>query len=193
MDRGSQYDEIKWLMANRKLPTKGIFVEVGASDGLENSNTYELEQLGWTGLLVEPDERSFQKLKSNRPNAILEQCAVSSIEHDQGVFFLNGEPTWSGLTQNLSPAGTAIVKLRRLDTLLSQHKIDHVDVLSIDTEGTEIDAWHSRGPCLPDIVIIEYMTVGTSNSHAVLKTLEHDGYRLIHATEVNHIFEKSGE
>ena len=33
----------------------GLFVEVGAADGVVGSNTLAFEQLGWTGVLVEAD------------------------------------------------------------------------------------------------------------------------------------------
>ena len=33
---------------------KGFFVEVGANDARERSQTWHLEQAGWTGLLMEP-------------------------------------------------------------------------------------------------------------------------------------------
>ena len=34
---------------------QGTYVEVGAHDGVRNSNTYLFEQRGWSGVLVEPD------------------------------------------------------------------------------------------------------------------------------------------
>ena len=194
MKNASQFGEIAWILGNLKLQNVGTFVEVGASDGLENSNTFELEARGWRGLLIEPDPRSVEKVRRNRPLAIIEECAVSTVEHDEGVFFQHREPTWSGLRENTTSVARAIVKLRRLDTLLHAHKIDHVDLLSIDTEGTELDVWASRGACNPDIVLIEFLTEGlTGNSGPITKQMERDGYRLVYTTEVNHVFVRASE
>jgi len=45
-------DRILWQVFKRRH--HGYFIEVGAYDGITLSNTYFLEQMGWTGLLVEP-------------------------------------------------------------------------------------------------------------------------------------------
>ena len=46
----------------------GVFLEVGAHDGLEISNTLFFErERGWTGLCVEADPLPYEKLKVNRP------------------------------------------------------------------------------------------------------------------------------
>lgn len=37
---------------------QGYFVEIGANDGLKFSNTFNLEKIGWTGILIEPDPRT---------------------------------------------------------------------------------------------------------------------------------------
>lgn len=48
----------------------GIFLEVGANDGIRQSNTYIYEkEYGWKGILIEPSIW-FNKLKDNRPNSI---------------------------------------------------------------------------------------------------------------------------
>lgn len=47
-----------------------MFVEVGAADGEFMSQTIVLERnLSWTGLLVEPDPRSFAIMQGRRRNA----------------------------------------------------------------------------------------------------------------------------
>ena len=47
----------------------GFYIELGAYDGLNQSNTYYFEKyLDWTGILIEPSEKQFRKLKRNRSN-----------------------------------------------------------------------------------------------------------------------------
>ncbi|MCP9889441.1 hypothetical protein KBY57_00010 [Cyanobium sp. Aljojuca 7D2] len=46
---------------------KGYFVELGANDGVSQSNTYKLQKhFGWTGLLIEPSPRRFVECVANR-------------------------------------------------------------------------------------------------------------------------------
>ncbi len=45
----------------------GYFVELGANDGVRQSNTYKLQRhFGWTGLLIEPSPRRFVECVANR-------------------------------------------------------------------------------------------------------------------------------
>jgi FkbM family methyltransferase len=45
----------------------GYFVELGANDGVRQSNTYKLQrQFGWSGLLIEPSPRRFAECVANR-------------------------------------------------------------------------------------------------------------------------------
>lgn len=45
----------------------GYFVELGANDGMRQSNTYKLQNhFGWTGLLIEPSPRRFAECVVNR-------------------------------------------------------------------------------------------------------------------------------
>src|SRR5262249_49005282 len=45
---------------------KGYFVEVGANDPRERSQTWLLEQAGWTGVLVEPQPDLAAELRASR-------------------------------------------------------------------------------------------------------------------------------
>ena len=75
---------------------KGFFVEAGASDGEEYSNTLYLEQkLKWTGLLVEANPNFVQDLvKKSRRSWILPHCLsiknTSSVEEFDNISFWGG-------------------------------------------------------------------------------------------------------
>lgn len=57
----------------------GVFVDVGAYDGVGFSNTAYFErELGWTGLCFEPHPQRFERLKVNRPNSYCTQAACGS-------------------------------------------------------------------------------------------------------------------
>jgi len=56
-----------------------FYIEIGGLDGVTASNTKTLEdELGWTGILVEPHPLSYKKLEVNRPNNFLFNALVSS-------------------------------------------------------------------------------------------------------------------
>ena len=56
------------IINNKK---NGIFLDIGAHDGITLSNTYYLESiLGWKGICVEPNPEIFQKCKKNRKSII---------------------------------------------------------------------------------------------------------------------------
>jgi FkbM family methyltransferase len=45
----------------------GYFVELGANDGIQQSNTYKLQRhFGWTGLLIEPSPKRYVECVANR-------------------------------------------------------------------------------------------------------------------------------
>ena len=50
---GQNFQDIFALWANR-LQRRGWFVEFGALGGINVSNSYVLERLGWSGVVAEP-------------------------------------------------------------------------------------------------------------------------------------------
>lgn len=55
----------------------GFFVEVGAGDGIIDSNTFFLEQFGWNGILIEESKDLYDKCKLNRKSSV-ENYKISS-------------------------------------------------------------------------------------------------------------------
>jgi len=187
----SQHGEDRWLLQNREIRSNGVFVEVGADDGIANSNTKLFEDLGWTGLCIEPHPERFALLRQNRRCKAI-NCAITS-QLGQQFYLDTKDPTWSGFRSQEHRRVPVNVETKRLDDALREAQIDHIDLLSIDTEGSELDVWASFDHNIwkPNIVIIEWETQGVINTtRQVLETFRTLPYRMVHQTVGNFIFER---
>ena len=176
----SQFGEDRWILKNLELPDKGTFVDVGAGDGISLSNTFAFEHRGWRGLCVEPDPRSFSKLRQNRQCSI---CNWAVGTPGSGQFHLRRQPHLSGFDRG----GRAIrVHIATLDEILARYyKMDLIDLMSIDVEGRELDVWATLS-IKPSILIIEFLTAGLRSHFSEIKgRLISDGYRIQHVTAAN--------
>ncbi len=139
----------------------GVFVDVGAHDGESLSNTLFFEkEKGWTGICVEPIPSVFQKLQVLRTKAKCYQVAIDSEEKETMFLLGKGYPEmFSVLANHLDPRHyTRIqneardngghtemipVQTRRLDNILAENNIKHVNYMSIDVEGAEFGVLES--------------------------------------------------
>lgn len=137
----------------------GVFVDIGAYDGITFSNTLMLErERGWTGVCIEPLPDLFAELWQNR-NCICVNAAIGNREEAEVEFLavqsqVDRTRMLSGVLSEYDPrhlvrVGDEIdefggskeiiqVSMRHLHTVLAEHNINHVDYLSIDTEGSEL-------------------------------------------------------
>ena len=181
----SQCGESSWILENLK-PEPGFFMEVGAFDGIQSSNTYLFEQLGWTGYLIEADPFLAARSQSNRRSPTL--CCAVGYPGSINPFFINEmDRGLSGLDRK---EGKIIpVPVLSLDFICVHQGIKKLDLLSIDTEGSEVGVWTSLSQFKPKIVIIEYNTSGRQSQEQEIRTLfDIDGYKLVHKTLYNLIF-----
>jgi len=129
------------------LPTNdGIFLELGACDGLIYSNTMFFERyLGFKGVLIEPLKNFYDELIKNRPNNICYNNAISSNESD--VEILEGGAC-SGIKQHMnktfidkwhSKSSIIKVKTKTLSNIFQEKGIKYIDFFSLDVEGGELD------------------------------------------------------
>ena len=133
----------------------GIFVDIGAHNGITFSNTYILEQLGWKGICIEANPDVFTELEYNR-NCKKENIAVSDKLGEAKFLKVSGySQMLSGLMSTLND-----VQIEQMQTEFENHegaketikvKTDtfnnimnrifprrrHIDFVSIDVEGGE--------------------------------------------------------
>jgi len=138
---------------------RGIFVEAGANDGLNQSNTLYFEaRRRWRGLLVEPIPALAERCRRNRPRALVECCALVPLD-DAGKTLTMIDANLMSLVrgamktaederrhiatasaiQRLEPREVEVVG-QPLSLLLDRHGFAHVDLLSLDVEGYELQA-----------------------------------------------------
>ena len=169
----SQHGEDKWILENLPVPERGVFVDVGAADGRHLSNSLAFEQRGWSGIAIEADPRRDLGWRE----CVVEKVAVADFDGEI-QFAQTPNPDLSGILRD----GTAIkLPCNRLQTILDRNGTGEIDVLSIDTEGTELDVWRSFDVQRhrPKIVIIEWDTVGMPDrSEEILGVFRESGYAL---------------
>lgn len=127
---------------------EGVFVELGAYDGVHHSNTLLLEQeCGWGGFLIEGNPHLFAELEKNRIDAITVNEVIAGREGHR-KFYEGG--SYSGILDTM-PEDFRTEHLRRRNTLtevytttlgrvLQKYKAPYeLDYLSLDVEGAEYE------------------------------------------------------
>lgn len=136
----------------------GFFVEVGANDGIDQSNTLYFEKYkAWKGLLIEAIPVLAEKCRKNRPRCIVENCALVAAAEPGATIEMRYCNLMSVVKGGLRSdeeekrhiqAGmhflgndekTYVVEVpaKTLSEVLSKHHIEYVDLLSLDVEGYE--------------------------------------------------------
>jgi FkbM family methyltransferase len=127
--------------------SSGFFVEFGATNGVELSNTYALEKMGWQGILAEPSKKWHDQLRVNRPNTSISFECVWTHSNEKLEFSEASSGVLSTLSQfvksdhhNRQIAEEYSVNTISLQDLLDERKAPRfVEFLSIDTEGSELE------------------------------------------------------
>lgn len=136
----------------------GFFVEAGANDGFQQSNTYYFEKLrGWRGVLVEPVPELAAECRKNRRGLVVEAALVAEDTPGAtvpirfaGLMSVLANPAdcvidpeqhvRTGLeVQHLPGSYTVEVPARTLSSILDELGVTReIDLLSLDVEGSEI-------------------------------------------------------
>jgi FkbM family methyltransferase len=174
----------------------GFFVELGANDGLNQSNTFYFEKFkGWKGVLVEPSPHNYLKLLTNRSSDNFMFCnACVSFDYKEefvGMVYSNLMSTSLNVESDIpDPLLHAEIGLNFLektervftfgalattltDILLNSHAPQKIDLLSLDVEGAEMEVLkgidHSR-------YRFKYMCIEVRNFEKMNDYLSENGY-----------------
>jgi FkbM family methyltransferase len=135
----------------------GFFVEAGANDGYMQSNTYWLARFrGWRGVLIEAMPDIAREAAQERPESAVEHCALVADDYPDATIEMRsgdlmsmvhgiGAPTgadeedwaWIGIVHGWRDPGVFRVPARTLTSVLAEHDVPEIDLLSLDVEGYE--------------------------------------------------------
>jgi FkbM family methyltransferase len=146
----SQLRQDLFVLFETEYKTRGFFVEFGATNGIDLSNTYLLEtEFSWTGILAEPAKVWVKELYANNRNASIETLCVWKDSNSSLTFNETSVPELStvhsfsykdGHKNTRSVGKKYQVQTISLNDLLIKHRApNYIDYLSIDTEGSEYD------------------------------------------------------
>ena len=122
----------------------GYYVDIGANDGIELSNTYLLEKdYGWKGICVEPLPEQFQELLKNRKSINVNKAVYNTTGE---ILDFTSSDFLSGVTKNINTHKHVIltkpkikVETITLNDILDQNNAPNfIDYLTLDTEGSEL-------------------------------------------------------
>ena len=180
----------QWVIMMTKGKQKGVFLEIGSTDGVHLNNTFCLEKtFSWSGICVEPNPDFYKKLCLNRtaitlPYAFYKESAQIVEFVNYGSFgtiadFASIDAHASKREKFISEHGSIKVITMRPEEVLSLYNFpQRFDFLSLDVEGAELDVlesfnllkWH------PALACIEHNYVFDKRS-AIFDLLSQHGYQ----------------
>lgn len=184
----SQFGEDEWIDKNAPLPEKGVFVDVGAGDPKRFSNTRFFEDKGWDGVCIDANPIHYAELLRERGTTFY---AVVRSYNGISPFSISENPDYSRIGKEVYKGKTIQAPCFTLNAILMHFRVRHIDILSLDVEGAELEVLEgfSLEHYKPTIIIIEYKTIGLSNNDlSYTKYFENTPYKLVHKTDANFIF-----
>jgi FkbM family methyltransferase len=193
MEYLSQLGQDRFIDEFFKEKRNGVFVDIGAHEGVHISNTFFLEkERGWTGICIEPLPVEFKKLNENR-NSINLNVGVSDFDGEADFTYIEGYANMlSGISEKHNQAhrerilnevnhyGGKInnikVPIRKLQGILDEHNSLDVDFCSIDTEGSEFNIVKSIDFSRTNIKV--FIIENNYNETTIKEFLETKGYSL---------------
>ena len=150
----SQYKQDQYIYENFfKNKKDGFFVDIGASDPTNASNTMFFEEIGWSGILVEPNKKDFENLLKIRKTPAENVAIYDKIGTFKFLLCGGYIKVLSGLLHEQHPQhlqrivneffnyGDSMeiidIQTTTLLQLLKKYNKNSVDYLSLDTEGSE--------------------------------------------------------
>jgi FkbM family methyltransferase len=187
MQSFSQIDS-KGIPFDKKLDTlfkykeNGFYIELGANNGLEQSNTAYFEFFrNWKGILIEPSPEMYQKCKENRlmSSCYNYACVSSSYtgEYVEGDFDGSLMASVGGIRNGR--CANIRVKAKSLENIIIESGYTGpIDLLSLDTEGYELPILEGLNlkRFRPKYMLIE---IYTKDYDTIYNYLQDNNYKLV--------------
>ncbi len=180
----------------------GFFIELGAHDGITQSNTFYYEKkYNWKGILIEPVPKLFNYCKKYRSNKNLYFCnACVSFDFNKDkvkLIYSNLMTTAVDLTSDdyrkkhladpelnfFEKNNYFYANARTLNSILKESKAPNIiDFFSLDVEGAEFDVLYGIDF---SIYNFKYIIIETDNFERLDKFMTNKNYKFINKYNSN--------
>lgn len=173
----SLFQDLFCLWVN-KQNDEPYFVEFGAGNGLDFSNTLLLEKIGWKGLLIEPSS-NFEECKKNR-SAHTINYAVTSKSNLEIKFYESIDKNFSSTNPIPESKIKKITSITLTDALKLVNAPKFINFLSIDIEGGELDALYGMDFKIYYVkcIVIEHNNI-QSNQEKIYQLLSDNNFKRV--------------
>lgn len=174
----------------------GFYVDVGANDPVINNNTKRFYDKGWHGINIEPCIEEHEKLKSARLRDTNLNIGIGPVRDMMTFYKVQGDSTLSSFNKTtaiqmakcygLQVLEKEVPILRLVDIHDDYLKGNHVDFMSVDAEGFDLDALKSNDWRIfrPTLVLVEV----DSQYNEIVEYMSFCNYLLIYNNNHNGIF-----
>ena len=181
---------------------KGFFVDIGAHHPFRYSTTALFyEEMGWTGINIEPNPDGIQEFNNYRPNDINLNFGVANEDGELKYFMFN-DPAFNSFSEEFSEEcvqgggslkllETRNIPVRKLSTLLEQHlpQGQEIDFFSIDAEGLDLEILKSNNwqKFRPEFILIE---INHDKDNGIHKFLVEQNYSMVNLALITAIYQR---
>ena len=145
----SQLRQDLFVLSELSFKENGYFVEFGATNGIDLSNTFLMEtKFNWTGIIAEPAKCWHIDLKNNRnchidTNCLWKESDVTLVFNEVDVAELSTINEYNSIDAHQKDREKGknynVTTISLTDLLKKYSAPHHIDYLSIDTEGSEYE------------------------------------------------------
>lgn len=170
------------LIANYFFESIGIsnpsYIDIGSNQPIKGNNTYYFYLKGSKGICIEPDVTIIPTLKNKRPNDIILNIGISVEDvKDADFFYFDGHynawNTFSKTDADIKKKESGIyyhttkVNLENIHNVINEHNFNHVNYISIDVEGLDLEILKSINFEIirPELICVETIIFSLGNGN----------------------------
>jgi len=185
---------------------QGIFIEVGGATPEFLSMSKHFKDNGWRTIIIEPNP-NFCKQHRDYENEIYEFACSNFDGFSNFTIVEQNVMAYGGIVTDHSFSSLSVkdeylektnfilnddnhkiinVEVKKLDTFLSEIKLDKIDILSIDVEGWELEVLEglNTDKIKCNLIVVENLFHNEEYNTFMLNR----GYRLVEKIEYNYIY-----
>ena len=184
---------------------KPSYIDIGANHPFKGSNTYLFYLRGGKGICVEPDISLIETFKKKRPNDLILNMGVSVEKASEADFYhFDGHyRAWNTFSladaenkqkESGIPFSVCAVRLETVNDIIKLYQPGHINFLSIDVEGWDLQILKSIDFSIlkPELICVESINFSLNNilgkNSEMISYMQTKGYTVYADTNLNTLF-----